>query len=121
MRKPHHTTPLVYLHLHKDEWTGTALALWVKDCPKWWCRVIAERLVELKIVRGIRLHEEEDIRYRYGYIRTLYNLTFYGLSTSISEDMLTWFIEHEFHKIQSAKVEWVNVHRILNLKRKKDN
>lgn len=120
MRKPTPFPPTVYLHLHKDEWTGKPLELWVKGCPCWWCRVVAERLVELKTVQGIRLKEEEDIRYRYGYIHTLYNLTFYGLPDSINEDMLLWVIEHVFHKIQSAQVEWITAHRILNLKRKKD-
>ena len=119
-RHPDPITPHVYLHLHKDEWTDTPLALWVKNCPRWWCRVIAERLLELHTVKGIRLDEEEDLRYRYGYIHTLYNLTFFDLSPSITEDMLTWIIEHEFHKIQSAEVEWVTAHRILNLKRPKD-
>jgi len=119
-RRPHTTTPHVYLHLHKDEWTDEPLALWVKDCPRWFCRAIAERLVELHSVRGIRLDEEEDLHYRYGYVRTLYTLTFFGLSPSIDEDMLRWLIEHEFHKLQSSEVEWVTSYRILNLKRKKD-
>ena len=120
MRKPHPTTPHVYLHLHKDEWTDAPLALWVKNCPRWWCRVIAGRLVELHTVQGIRLVQEEDVRYRYGYIRTLFTLAFHGLSTSVSEDMLLWLITHEFHKLQSAEVEWVTAHKILNLKRKKE-
>ena len=120
MRKPPPIIPTVYVHLHKDEWTDTPTAIWVKDCPKWWCRTIAQRLVDLHIVRGIRMETTKDLHYRYGYIRTLYELNLHGLSPSITEDMLLWFIEHEFNKIQSAQVQWVTAHRILNLKRKKD-
>lgn len=119
-RKPPPHTPIVYVYLHKDEWTDEILALWVKDCPVWWCRVLAERLVELKTVKGIRLEQDRDLRYRYGYIREFCTLTLHHLSTSISEDMLKWLVEHEFSKLQGAQVEWVTSSKLLNLKRKKD-
>ena len=120
MRKRLFLPPTVYVHLHKDEWTNEPIALWVKDCPQWWCRVVAQQLIDLHVFKCIRLERKKDLHYRYGYIRTLYELNLHGLSPSITEDMLLWFIEHEFNKIQSAQVQWVTAHRILNLKRKKD-
>lgn len=91
----------------------TYVKLWVRNCPQAWMRQVCADLKRFSILNKINISAKQDAVYRQRYYNDYYELA--GVTTH-DLSLLKELVALMFRKIQGTSIEWLNIHRFLNLR-----